>query len=144
MWKLHYFCQQETINSVRCKVLTKGTNRITFFYVKSPCGLVGRSQRFGEACCLRLQGGTMNEMSEINYTKIHLSKMYVINKSHYHQNASKNPCNFNSKGQYNGTDFFLRSQSHAQQETKSRYSVSKSPLPFHILSQMNSIYTLQT
>jgi hypothetical protein len=27
-----------------------------FFWVKSPCDLVGKSQHFGEACCLHLQG----------------------------------------------------------------------------------------
>jgi hypothetical protein len=27
-----------------------------FFWIKSPCGLVGRSQRFREARCLHLQG----------------------------------------------------------------------------------------
>jgi hypothetical protein len=31
-------------------------NLMTFFWVKSPCGLAGRSQRFGDACCLHLQG----------------------------------------------------------------------------------------
>jgi hypothetical protein len=29
---------------------------MTFFWVKSPWGLFGRSRRFGEACCLHLQG----------------------------------------------------------------------------------------
>jgi hypothetical protein len=29
---------------------------IMFFCVKALCGLFGRSQRFGEGCCLYLQG----------------------------------------------------------------------------------------
>jgi hypothetical protein len=29
---------------------------IIFFWVKSPCGLVGRNQHFEEVCCLHLQG----------------------------------------------------------------------------------------
>jgi hypothetical protein len=29
---------------------------MTFFWVKSPCELVGRNQRFGEECCSHLQG----------------------------------------------------------------------------------------
>jgi hypothetical protein len=29
---------------------------MTFFWVMALCGLVGRSQRFGKACCLHLQG----------------------------------------------------------------------------------------
>jgi hypothetical protein len=30
-----------------------------FFWVKMPCGLAGKSQRFGEACCLHLQAFTV-------------------------------------------------------------------------------------
>jgi hypothetical protein len=40
---------------VRCKFFTAVTILMMFFCVKSPCGLVGRSQRFGEARCVHLQ-----------------------------------------------------------------------------------------
>jgi hypothetical protein len=39
------------------KIFRAVTILIVFFWVESPRGLVGRSQRFGEACCLSLQGG---------------------------------------------------------------------------------------
>jgi hypothetical protein len=39
----------------RYKVSKAMTMLMMFFSVKSPCGLVGRSQRFGELCCLHGQ-----------------------------------------------------------------------------------------
>jgi hypothetical protein len=42
---------------VKFKVFAAVTTLRIFFWVKSPCGLVGISQCFGEACCLHLQGG---------------------------------------------------------------------------------------
>jgi hypothetical protein len=41
---------------------------ITFFWVKSPYGLVGRSQRFGEACCL--QTGLKMERARFSETLV--------------------------------------------------------------------------
>jgi hypothetical protein len=40
---------------VRFKVFMEVTILIMFFWVKLLCGLIGRSQRFGEASCLNLQ-----------------------------------------------------------------------------------------
>jgi hypothetical protein len=40
----------------RFKVLMAVMILIIFFWVKLLCGLVSRSQHFGEACCLHLQG----------------------------------------------------------------------------------------
>jgi hypothetical protein len=37
-------------------IFTVVTVLTTFFWVESPCGLVGRNRRFGDACCLHLQG----------------------------------------------------------------------------------------
>jgi hypothetical protein len=36
-----------------------------FFWVKSPCGLVGRSQCFREVCCLHFQGFTLEDGAEV-------------------------------------------------------------------------------
>jgi hypothetical protein len=43
---------------VTFKILMAVTILVMFFRIKSPCVLVGKSQRFGEACCLFLQGST--------------------------------------------------------------------------------------
>jgi hypothetical protein len=48
-------CARETVCVVRFKIFTAVTILVVFFRVKSPCGWVGRNQRFVEACCLHLQ-----------------------------------------------------------------------------------------
>jgi hypothetical protein len=45
---------------MRFKIFTAVAILIMSFWVKSSCWLVGRSQRFGEACCLHLQGLSYN------------------------------------------------------------------------------------
>jgi hypothetical protein len=40
---------------VRLEVFTEVTILIMIFWVESPWGLIGRSRRFGETCCLQLQ-----------------------------------------------------------------------------------------
>jgi hypothetical protein len=42
---------------VGLKVFTALIFLVMFLWFKAPCGPVGRSQRYGEAFCLRLQGG---------------------------------------------------------------------------------------
>jgi hypothetical protein len=42
--------------AMRFELFTAVAILIMLFWVNSPCDLVGRSQRFGEACCLHLQG----------------------------------------------------------------------------------------
>jgi hypothetical protein len=44
------------LTSVRFTTFTAMTILMTFFWVETKCGLVNRSQCFGEACCLHLQG----------------------------------------------------------------------------------------
>jgi hypothetical protein len=44
------------LSSVRFTTFKAMTILMTFFWVETPCGLVSRSQCFGEACCLHLQG----------------------------------------------------------------------------------------
>jgi hypothetical protein len=68
---------------------------LMFFWVKSPCGLVGRSQRFREACCLHLQGCSLQPSSSLKKEKSCFSKMLActnlstqqLNSKEYHQNC---------------------------------------------------------
>jgi hypothetical protein len=40
---------------VSLRISTAAIILMIFFWVKSPCAFVGRSQRFGDVCCLHLQ-----------------------------------------------------------------------------------------
>jgi hypothetical protein len=57
---MFYFVTAATIRKIleylRFKFFTSVTILNMFVSVKAPCGLVDRSQRFGEAYCLHLQG----------------------------------------------------------------------------------------
>jgi hypothetical protein len=50
------YLYDQTPYCVRSKVFAAVAILMMFFWVKSACGLVGRSQRFGEARCVHLQG----------------------------------------------------------------------------------------
>jgi hypothetical protein len=44
------------VQNVRLEVLTALKMTVLFFWVVTPCRLIGRYQRFGETYCLHLQG----------------------------------------------------------------------------------------
>jgi hypothetical protein len=58
-------CQMH--NTSEIMVLTAVSVPIRFFWVKSPCRLVGRCRRFGQACCLHLEGWSDGPNSEGPY-----------------------------------------------------------------------------
>jgi hypothetical protein len=64
---------------VRIKVLTAVAILMMFFWVKSPRGLIGRNQRFGEACFLHLQGRS-------DFTS---KSTWRLNPKEHHQKRSK-------------------------------------------------------
>jgi hypothetical protein len=51
-----YFLEDNKYEYLRYEVFTAVTILMMFFWVWASCGLTGRSQRFGEAYCLHLQG----------------------------------------------------------------------------------------
>jgi hypothetical protein len=54
-----------------------------FFWVYSPCKFVSRNQRFGEACCLHLQGLDSTLLRSVGfYQPIHTA----TKPQKYHQN----------------------------------------------------------
>lgn len=57
-WSAHSETGLEPRNCGRSYVfmLVKDEVIVVMFWVKSPRGLAGRGQRFGEECCLLLQG----------------------------------------------------------------------------------------
>jgi hypothetical protein len=49
---------------VRFEVLTAVKMLMLFFWVVTPCGLVGRYQLFEEICCLHLETSTQNNNND--------------------------------------------------------------------------------
>jgi hypothetical protein len=56
LWCKYRDVKQTGLKGTRFKAITAVLVLMTFFWVKSPCELVGRNQRFGEECCSHLQG----------------------------------------------------------------------------------------
>jgi hypothetical protein len=54
-------------NHARFKVFTVVTILNMFFWVKTPCELAARGQRFGKACCLHLQGWRWESCCGVEY-----------------------------------------------------------------------------
>jgi hypothetical protein len=75
-------CPQTTASYVRFKDFMTVTTLIMFFWVKSPCGLVGASQCCWEACCLHFQPWRCKQHASpklcIPPTSPHWSTVYFV------------------------------------------------------------------
>jgi hypothetical protein len=83
----HLFLSHFNINLICWYSVVKLRNNqavlMIFFWVQSPCGLVGISQRFGEAFCLHLQGWRIvTAVNTLNLTESSCSYLSVFAAHH--------------------------------------------------------------